>query len=53
MYIFINYASIYCLFSENQLNLDKLQKMQEKINTLEEKLKVVKEEVKRKAEGKC
>ena len=39
-------------FSENQLNLDKVQKMQQKINSLEEKLKVVKEEVNRKAKGK-
>ena len=43
--------SIIC-FSENQLNLDKVQKMQQKINTLEDKLDVVKEELKRKAEGK-
>ena len=39
-------------FSENQLNLDKVQKLQQNINILEEKLEVVKEEVKRKAEGK-
>ena len=39
-------------FSENQLNLDKMQKMQQKINILEEKIEVVKEDVKRKAEGK-
>ena len=41
-----------CFFSENQLNLDKVQKLQQNINILEEKLEVVKEEVKRKAEGK-
>ena len=39
-------------FSENQLNLDKLQKMKQNINTLEGKLEVVKEELKRKAESK-
>ena len=41
-----------CFFSENQLYLDKVQKLQQNINILEEKLEVVKEEVKRKAEGK-
>ena len=40
-----------CFFSENQLYLDKVQKLQQNINILEEKLEVVKEEVKRKAEG--
>ena len=39
-------------FSENQLHLDKVQKLQQKINILEDKLEVVKEELKRKAEGK-